>query len=163
MFYNFDINKWILILLPPILRRPVLYALIRAMLAPLAEVYTAFLTSKGEAERQMTSNAFTIYLERFLNGLFYLPDGAIYITDFVDEEMVYFAYATEESDPVYVGNKDDEDSLYLISTRPDAILGGFTVNIPESIDKPEYISVIDKWVNYYKYAGTSHIIKSYHG
>ena len=162
MFYNFDITKWILHILPPVLRRPVLFALVRALMNPLKELYQDFYSYKAGVDRQLNSNVFTAYLERYLNGLFYL-DGEIYIEDYVDEEKVYLAFATELADTVYVGEQDDDECLYLSSQRPDGITGGFVINIPEFLDKPEYTAIIDEWANYYKYAGTKHIIRVYNG
>ena len=128
---------------------------------PLKELYQDFYSYKAGVDRQLNSNAFTAYLERYLNGLFYLDDE-IYIEDYVDDNKVYLAYATEIlADTVYIGNSDDEECLYLSSQRPDGIIGGFVIYIPEFLDKPEYIAIIDEWANYYKYAGTKHIIRTY--
>ena len=162
MFYNFDTTKWILCILPPVLRRPVLFALAKALMNPLKELYQNFYSYKVDVDRQLTSNAFTAYLERYLNGLFYLSDE-IYIEDYVDEEKVYLSFATELAAPVYIGGGGDDESLYLSSQRPDGIIGGFVVHIPESLNKPEYISLIERWVNYYKFSGTKHIIRVYNG
>lgn len=162
MFYNFDTAKWILCILPPILRRPVLFALAKVLMNPVKELYQDFHAYKTDVDRQLTSNAFTAYLERYLNGLFYLTDE-IYIEDYVDEEKVYLAYATELADPVYIGDGGDDECLYLSSQRPDGIIGGFVINIPEFLNKPEYIAMIDKWAGYYKFSGTKHIIRVYNG
>ena len=162
MFYRFDITKWILVILPPALRRPLLFSLLNAMLIPVKAIYENFMSYKTSIDRQLASNACTIYLERYLNDLFYLS-GDIYITDYIDEDKVYMAFADELADPVYVGTVNEPEMLYLSSESPDGFLGGFIVNIPEFLNKPEYITLIDKWVTFFKYAGTKHIIQTYNG
>lgn len=160
MFYRFDIIRWVLMLMPPVLRRPLAVALVSSMLYPAREIYDRFSGLKTDVDLQLTSNAFTIYLERYLNRLFYLTDE-IYISDFVDDNLVYFAFADEIADTVWVGDKEDDGTLYLSSLKPDYMGGGFTVNIPEFLNKDEHVATIRRWVDRFKFAGTKYTIQAY--
>ena len=160
MFYRFDITKWILMLVPPVLRRSLLVALLQALLTPVRNLNERFYELKTGVDRQLASNAFTIYLERYLNGLFYLSDE-IYITDAINNDHIYFSKSSEIADLNYIGYDDAQGTLYLPSLLPMQIRGDFVINIPEFLDKDEYRSVITKWTDYFKYAGTQYIIRTY--
>ena len=136
MFYRFDVNKWILHALPPVLRKPVIYRLLKAMLYPLKALYDAFYLWKAGADRSLSANAFTGPLEHHLNSLFYLPDGEIYITDYRDADKVYMARKEEIAEIVYAGVKG-EGIFYLPSMKPAALQGVFAVNVPEALASPE--------------------------
>ena len=158
MFYRFDIEKWVLQVLPPVLRKPVLHALVKALIYPLKVIYGAFLVLKRNTDRTLSANAFTGALQHHLNRLFYLPEGTIRISDHIDEDKVYIAFREEVADTIYMSNEND---LQLSSKRPAALRGVFVINIPESFNKPENIARITLEANYYKYAGTEFIIKTY--
>lgn len=160
MFYRFDINKWILHALPPVLRKPVIYRLLKALLYPLKALYGAFYLWKRGTDRSLSANAFTGNLERHLNSLFYLPEGEIYITDYYDADKVYLSKKEEIAEIVYVGVKGDGD-FYLPSTKPAALQGVFVVNVPEALASPENIALIRREVDRCKYAGTKYMIKTY--
>lgn len=160
MFYKFDIVRWVLMLIPPILRRPMAVAFISNMLYPVKEIYEQFSKQKADVDLQLTSNAITIYLERYLNRLFYLTNE-IYITDFIDDNLVYFAFADEIADVQWIGSEYDDIALYLSSLQPDFLKGGFIVNIPEFLNKNEHVTTIRMWVDYFKFVGTKYIIQSY--
>lgn len=159
MYYNFDTSKLARWLLPPILRRKGLLALIDALAMPLSSLSDRMSSYADGTLRKLSYNAFTNYLERFLNELF---GGGIYITDYADEDFFYMSYKDETLDTVYVGISGEEGydpPVYLSSEQPDRISGGFIVNIPESLS--EKTGDIGKWVDYYKFAGVKYIIKTY--
>ena len=51
------------------------------------------------------------------------------------------------------------EAVYL--TNSDAIVGGFTVMVPEASATDSNIADMTAWINYYKYAGTSFNFKTY--
>lgn len=161
MFFLFDVEKWIIHQLPPILRRSGIYAFLRTMLYPLKQLQTAFLNYRSQVNRQLTYNAFQDYLERFLNGLFFFEGRVIYITD-VKTELAYLAYASESAEDVYMSfvNEDPSYSLNLSSVDPSQITGQFVVHVPAALTEAD-VATVTNWVNYYKMAGTQFTIEVY--
>lgn len=161
MFFLFDVEKWIIQQLPPILRRSGIYAFLRTMLYPLKQLQTAFLNYRSQVNRQLTYNAFQDYLERFLNGLFFFEGRVIYITD-VKTEVAYLAYASESAEDVYMSfvNEDPAYSLNLSSVDPSQITGQFVVHVPAALTEAD-VATVTNWVNYYKMAGTQFTIEVY--
>lgn len=161
MFYLFDINKWIIHLLPPVLRKSSIYAFLRCMLYPLKQLQAAFLAYKTGVDRQLTYNAFNNSLTRFLNGLFFFEYDAIYITDEV-YDRAYLSFASEAIDPVYMSYQEESPStaLELGSLAPADITGGFIVHVPAALSEAD-IATVTNWVNYYKMAGTTFKIEIY--
>lgn len=161
MFFLFDVDKWIIHQLPPILRRSGIYAFLRTMLYPLKQLQTAFLNYRSQVNRQLTYNAFQDYLERFLNGLFFFEGRVIYITD-VETDVAYLAYASESAEDVYMSfvNEDPSYPLNLSSVDPSQITGQFVVHVPAALTEAD-VATVTNWVNYYKMAGTQFTIEVY--
>jgi hypothetical protein len=161
MFFLFDVDKWIIHQLPPILRRSGIYAFLRTLLYPLKQLQTTFLNYRSQVNRQLTYNAFQDYLERFLNSLFFFEGRVIYITD-VETEVVYLAYASESEEDVYMSfvNETPAYPLNLSSVDPSQITGQFVVHVPAALTEAD-VATVTNWVNYYKMAGTQFTIEVY--
>lgn len=161
MFYHFDVDKWIIHLLPPALRKASIYAFLRCLLFPVKQLQAAFLTYKEGVDRQLTYNAFNDYLQRFLNGLFFFEYDAIYITDVV-QDLTYLAFESEALSPVYMSfqNETPATALELSSKDPSIISGVFVVHVPAALSQAD-IATVANWVNYYKMAGTEFTIEVY--
>jgi len=161
MFYHFDIDKWIIHLLPPVLRRSAIYAFLRVLLYPLKQLQTAFFTYRAQVDRQLTYNCFKNSLERFLNGLFFFEYNAIFITD-IQLEQTCLAFQYEAEDPVYMTfeNETPVSALLLSSLAPDDITGKFIVHVPAALSEADRATVTN-WVNYYKMAGTEFTLEVY--
>lgn len=161
MFYHFDVDKWIIHLLPPALRKASIYAFLRCMLYPVKQLQQAFLAYKESIDRQLTYNAFNDYLERFLNGLFFFEYKAIYITD-VEYTRASLSFESEAVNPVYMSFQDETPAtaLELSSLEPSAITGAFVVHVPAALSEAD-IATVRNWVNYYKMAGTTFTIEVY--
>lgn len=159
MYWRFDINKFALHQLPLLLRNPVIYALLKCLMIAFNAVYDSFVAHRKAVMRQLDYNGFTISLERYLNSVFGL-ENAIFITEYRSDN-VYLSYIEEGYPKVYVGYKNEGDTIFLSSVSPDTLRGGFIVNIPERLATEENIAIIRKWVDYYRMAGTLFILKSY--
>lgn len=159
MFYSFDIVKWVRSLLPPILRRNVVLAFVQSLIWPMVYVYELFSLYTQDIRQQLSYNAFTIYLEKFLNGLFGL-DHEIYIEDYREEPTIYLAREAEKVQPDYFSRASESaDPVYV--SNSDLLIGGFYVMVPSSVATEENIALITRWVNYYRFAGTTFSIKKY--
>lgn len=161
MFYHFDVDRWIIHQLPPILRRTAIYAFLRVFMYPLKQLAETFYAYKLMVDRQLSFNGFADMMQRFLNDLFYYPDGTIYITDIV-EPVLSLSFIGEGYEPVYMSFDDEEDpaSFVLASWPTDDTIGQFVVHVPESMSEAD-IATVRQWVDYYKFAGTLFTIETY--
>lgn len=162
MFYLFDVDRWIIQQLPPILRRPAVYAFLRALLLPARELIQLFTGFRESVNRQLSFNAFEIYLEKWLNDvLAYNPPDLVYITDVV-LPVTQISLQSEGNPAVYMSNSDEDPAtpLELYSTPPDMIIGEFIVHVPSGISESD-IALVRQWVDYYKFAGTQYRIEVY--
>lgn len=161
MFYRFDVDRWIIHQLPPILRRTAIYDFLRVFMYPLKQLAETFHAYKEVVDRQLSFNGFSDMMQRFLNDLFFFPDGTIYITDVV-EPVVALSFIEEGFDPVYMSFADDDPpaSFVLASWAPGETVGQFVVHVPETMSEAD-IAAIRQWVEYYKFAGTMFSIETY--
>jgi len=161
MFYQFDVDKWAIHLLPPALRKTGIYAFLKVMLYPIKQLSATFMAYRSMVDRQLTYNAFTNYLERFLNGLFFFDDGVIFITE-KQSERVYLSFENEQADAVYMSyqNETPASPMWLSLADPDTVSGSFIVNVPSILTEADKAAVYN-WVNYYKMAGTEFSIEVY--
>lgn len=159
MYWRFDARKFALHQLPPFMRKKGIYALIKCFLTGIDWVNSLFATQRETVAQQLNHNGTTMSLEKFLNDKFSLS-GEIYITEY-QTNNTYIHMQGETAEDVYVGYKDEGDTLVLSSVSPDKVSGGFAVNIPEALATEENIAVIRKWVDYYRAAGTIYKIETY--
>lgn len=161
MFFRFDVDRWIIQQLPPILRRSAIYAFLRSLLFPLKQMMQAFEAYRESVSRQLSYNAFEIYLEKWLNDVLFFPAGTIYLSDEI-LPIVALSMESEGDAPVYMSFVDEDPAapLQLYSTPPDAIIGEFIVHVPTGLSD-EQLAIIRQWVDYYKFAGTQYRIIEY--
>lgn len=161
MFYHFDVDKWIIHVLPPVLRKNAIYSFLKVFLYPLKQLQESFLTYITGVNTRLRYNSVTASLERFLNGLFFFEYNAIYITDDYNKQ-VYLAYSSESQPPVYMAfqYETSADPVYLSSVEPVNVFGAFIVHVPAALSEADRATVYN-WVNYYKFAGTDFSIEVY--
>lgn len=161
MFYRFDVDRWIIYQLPPILRRPTIYSFLHALLFPIKQLMQTFTTYREAIMRQLSYNAFEIYLQKWLNDLFFYQYNDIYITDEI-LPVPALSFQSEGDDPVYMTAIDEDPAvaLELYSSPTDDKIGAFVVHVPHVLTAAD-IAVVEKWVNYYKFAGTQYRIVQY--
>jgi len=159
MSYNFDVKKLCRMLLPPVLRKKVLLAFVDSIAEPLLSMEGKTSDYADNTLLRLSYNAFTNYLERFLNEKF---GGGIYISDYVNDDLFYMSFPNEIADVVYMGEAGEagyNPPIYLSSAQPLQLSGGFIVNIPERLSGSA--ADVGKWVDYYKFAGTEYNITIY--
>ena len=161
MFYRFDLNKWVLMILPPVLRKGLLYSLLKAFVAPLLVIYESFEELRKKTDDTLSFNAHTMYLERALCRLLHLRDGSVYIKDIIDDDGLYLSFRQEINNKNYNGNSSADENLYISSHRPVPLVGCFIIYIPIASASDSNIAIVKRWTNYYKYAGTEFIVKTY--
>ena len=161
MFYRFDVDRWIIHQLPPVLRSKTVYSFLRAFLYPLKQLMQAFTAYREATMRQLSYNAFEIYLQKWLNDLFFYEYNDIFITDEV-LPIPALSYQSEGEYPVYMTAVDEDPAvaLQLYSSPPDDKIGAFVVHVPAVMTSAD-IAVVEQWVNYYKFAGTQFRVQQY--
>ena len=113
MFYHFDVDRWIIHQLPPILRRTSIYAFLRVLLYPIKQMAETFRAYKELVDRKLSFNGFADMMQRFLNDLFYYPDGTIYITDVIDP-VLSLSFIDEGFEPVHMSFDDESPAASFI-------------------------------------------------
>lgn len=161
MSYRFDVDRWIIHQLPPILRRPAIFAFLKAFLAPVKQLQLLFQSWRESVTQQIRSNAFVAMLEKRLNDVFFFTDKEIYITDEAFGRFT-LAFQSEGFPEVYVSFQDEvpESPAVLESFQPDDLIGRFIVHVPSSMTAAD-IALVIRWVDYYKMAGTEYKIETY--
>ena len=156
MFYDFDIYRWAWLLLPPVLRRTRLYALLCVLLLPLHLMLQTFRAYRESAMRRINVNGQVIYIEKALNDAFSPVDREIYITDTPDDTARVYPQP-EYTLSVYEAGA--EGVAYIKAGGEAKYTADYVVNVPLSLEmKAEDIRVI---VEYNKPAGRSYEIKYY--
>lgn len=146
-------------LIPPVLRRATVYILFRCCLHPLKELYDRYSNYIDLIDQKLAQLSYTATLSAWLNAVFYLPDGTIYIEDTIDKDVYLFfnkevpdiryLFTEEESEPIYLRLKPDEDEFE-----------GFIIHLPKQLATDDNIRIIQKWVDYYKIAGVNYKIEA---
>lgn len=159
MYWKFDSGKFSQQNLPPLLRKKGIYALVKCLLVGIEWIHNVFSSYREGISLMLEGNAFTVNLEHFLNKLFISFDR-IYIEDYRSDN-VYMHFADELADDVYLGYADEDVAFYLPSSSPDNISGGSRIKVPKSLATEKNLAEIEKWVEYYRPAGTIYIIEIY--
>ena len=146
--------------LPPVLRRKDIYAFFRCFLKGIGWLQERFTAYRDDVTGRLACNGLTANLEKFLNDKLGFEAGTIYVTDYRTDNL-YLSYYGEVADNIYASYQSEGDILYLSSTAPDKLAGGFAVMIPRSLASERNLATIRQWVEYYRYAGTAYKIMTY--
>lgn len=159
MFYNFDIYKWGLLLLPPVLRRKKLYALLTVLLKPLYDVLQRFNDFREDSIQRMNINGQVIYIEKALNDRFMLEYREIYITDAGDPMDASSVVYPDPEITMTVYGSGNASVTYLLGATEGKLGADFIVNVPSFLS--DNIDDIREIVEFNKPAGRSYDINIY--
>lgn len=154
MWYDIDYVKFIIQLLPPVLRQPRLLSLFKLLSIPFRDQIDDNKAFYNTRLNKLNVNGRVIYMERELNNLFYTDK--IYITDNIERTYVNVYLDTDE--PLYLEDDVTEESVCLYDEMQ-SISADFIVNIPQTLAGD--ILEVENYVKYYKPAGKAFIIKIY--
>lgn len=166
MWYNVDFNRWVVQLLPPILRSKVLIVLLKIMVLPLAWLHAHFVLYRKAVSDRLNVTASVQDIERVLNEAFFLHNRQIYLEDVNNEQQTCLYFVREAMAAVFMN-----PSLLLYQQGEVSDKPNFIVCIPTflctSLDKDEdkykgrYLGIIINLIEYYKPAGKRYGIKLY--
>lgn len=158
MSLRFDVNKWLLHCLPPILRRQVIYALFSCCIQPIKNIYARYADYVSLVNAKVAARSYAGALAAWLNSVFYLPDNTIYIEDSISDTH-YLFYRNETPDAKYLFTQAEGNAPYL-NFQTQELFKGFYIHIPATLNTPENLLIIEQWVGYYKIAGVKYKIIS---
>ncbi|WP_370788784.1 hypothetical protein [Bacteroides nordii] len=158
MWYDFDIIKYAQYVLPPVLRKKKVFALISVFQLSLIFIYSSFKKYRKQSIDKQNINGQVIYIEKALNDRFYLKNREIFITD-IEDSVTYLHKRTEGQIPIYIYKRSEKGKTVLKYRDEGSYEGNFIVHIPSFLK--EYETDIRNQVNYYKPAGRSFKIEIY--
>lgn len=159
MWYNVDVYKLGLQLLPPLLRKRVLFAFLCALLSPFRMLAELFGTFRRSSLSRLNVNGQVIYIEKALNEAFELKDREIYLSD-TDDLMGSGSvlYPKPEGSAMVFGS-DESEILYIPEGGDGKADGDYIVNVPSFLEAE--LESIKTIVEYNKPAGRRYVIKVY--
>ena len=158
MWYDFDIIKYAQYVLPPVLRKKKVFALISVFQLSLIFIYSSFKKYRKQSIDKQNINGQVIYIEKALNDRFYLKNREIFITD-IEDSVTYLHKRTDGQIPIYIYKRSEKGKTVLKYRDEGSYEGNFIVHIPSFLK--EYETDIRNQVNYYKPAGRSFKIEIY--
>jgi len=110
--FDIDYKRLIVLLLPTFLRKPILFALLKALVQPIIVLYDDFKKNRDENLYKATINSQVCYLRKMLNDKFDFDERRIYLTE-GNASTWTFAYkqdlfnAIDIKQPLWAGFADD--------------------------------------------------------
>ena len=132
MIFRVDFDKWVLSMLPTLLRTRVMFALCRATIAPIRSLYERFVTTREAHNRTLRYNGQVCYLRAALNNAFGVTNFNIVDYDDGSGEWLY-AKSENLDDHLYAIDETLEDSgspvpILCDESRLNLSMGAFIVN-----------------------------------
>lgn len=159
MWYKFDPERFAEEMLPPILRRPLLLALLRAILKPLTSLMARFSTLREQARKRLAVTGQTISLVETLRERYRLPEGVIYITE--PSERQLYIYLPDEGridTPIY-STREQRDPTTIRFDKEGGEEPDFTLHLPDFLASEE--AEIRRFLDLYKPAGKRYALNIY--
>lgn len=173
MWYNVDLRRLGVQLLPPILRSKAMAALVYCLTAPIRWVLAQFSVWREQTDEALGTNATVASIEAALNRLFFLRYRQIYIETPDWEERATTLYLQQERQAdTYMRMAGEEKPVYMVEAVEDVPEVNFTVMVPtflctstESRTADEYgwryLTQIKQLLDKYKPAGRTYRITLY--
>ncbi|CAL2108171.1 conserved hypothetical protein [Tenacibaculum sp. 190524A02b] len=144
MWYNFDLIKLGVLLLPTRNRKPKMIAFVKVLLAPIVNTYSKFLKSRKDDAFKLNHNWQVCYLRKALNDKLDPLKRRIEILD-GNRFIPHHIYTAVEEKPKFLG------TLFLYSRNDYEDTGvDFLVRVPKEIYTDDKIYELHKWVDYFK-------------
>lgn len=159
-WYKIDYYRLVRLLLPTMLRKPVIQSFLDAMVTPVKTLYNAFNTYRKEADYKLNHNSQVCYLQAVLNDSFDDDKRRIYIADAPIEEWSRFLWKEAEDRPLMLTS----ETAGVFMLQSERFIGAnsldFIVCIPTdlNLDKNDIIKM-NALIRYYKLAGKRYEIQ----
>lgn len=155
--YYIDFDRLVLLLLPVCLRRPVMFALLKSLIAPVEYLYGVFMTFQKHCNYDLAHNSQVCYMEAALNDVFDGVTRRIRIEDqpaaresvyvYIEaEQQVLYIYAEGESLP------SNEEQVYVPQSWESTVRYDFVVLLNGLVLTAGERSRMKAMINYYRIA-----------
>lgn len=159
MWWNLDILKFGLLLLPPALRKKRLFAFLSVLLSALTDLKERFVEYRRQCDARLQANGQVIYIEKALNDRFLLGSRDIRITERDVSDIPQIVYLFNGASPeVYLYGGGDANVTYLGEGGQNRTMA-YIVNVPSYLEGN--LNEIRDLVEFYKPAGRKYIINIY--
>jgi hypothetical protein len=153
MWYKIDFDRLILLLLPTFLRKPVLFAYVKALMSPIASLHYKWEQMRSENLKTLSYNSQRCYLRGALNDR-YDPDlRRITIDGTLNIEQDYI-YTQAENLDVYLGVMYLEAEFNYTNSKVD-----YLVNVPRELMNTKLNEIVAT-IEFYNLAGKQYQIIS---
>ncbi len=150
-----DFIRWGLLLIPPMMRRPIQAHIIRCCMREINKVYDDFVRWEVEINSRLSKNGQLCVLRRLLNEMFFPNESKIRIEE--PEPLTVLAYPREANKSIIINNR--VENVFIIPRRGDSCIAEFDFRIIVPSDTSDtIIEQIIAIVNNYKLAGKRFIV-----
>ncbi|MDR0834612.1 MAG: hypothetical protein LBN93_10605 [Candidatus Symbiothrix sp.] len=147
--FQIDYKKLVLLLLPTMLRREVVYAFLKAMTAPVISLYNQFTSNRDNNLYRLQISGQVCYLRRLLNDAFPSANGNIRIEEGSTSGNWQYAY-DEDYDPYQKYLLIEGGTLFWDKSTIIEGVSGFTVYVPVAVYDVNNDAKIRSLLNAYK-------------
>ena len=150
-WYQFDIMKFAEEMTPPLLRKSLLMALIRALLRPLVRLVREFQDLRAQSKKALLPSGQVRAIEGAIVDKYHLHSGDVYITE-PEDKTLYLYYEREGA-----GALELPQTIYYEHENPNKT--DFTIHLPDHLEK--YKDDITRLIEIYRPAGRKYTIQYY--
>lgn len=155
MWYKLDINRFGHQMLPPILRSPVLSAILSVLLLPLVDMYSRWVAFRAQQQLFLEGNGQALAMRMALVKRYRLREDDVAIVD-AQERDVYLYRVHEDYLPTYL---NAERGAYLHQLSQGRLEPDYTVLLPDFLELQD--RDIRDLLERYRPAGRRYDIKYY--
>lgn len=132
--YDVNFKRLGLLLLPTLLRQPLMVSLLYAVISPLGYIHARFMRIREEANYRLNHNGQVCYLRAALNDSFDSELRRITVTDTAKHSGTLLVYLRETGREVLVPDRSSGRAL-IVNCRGYGAAGGidFVVNVPNAL------------------------------
>ncbi|TAN18839.1 MAG: hypothetical protein EPN37_04565 [Chitinophagaceae bacterium] len=156
--FNIDYGKLVKLLLPTMLRKPLMVAWLNALVWPVQQLYSSFKKNRKADLYRLKITPQVVYLQRLLNDRYDVALRRIKIIDSIYHDPLYI-FTKAENKPLWVKMKSENVPQWLwLKSETSLDPADFTIQIPSDINYqlPELQGIIDS----YKLAGKTYSIQT---
>ena len=150
-WYHFDIMKFAEEMTPPLLRKSILMALIRALLRPLVRLMREFQDLRAQSKKALLPSGQVRAIESAIVDKYHLHSGDVYITE--PEDKTRYLYYVREG----AGGLELPQAIYYEHENPNKT--DFTIHLPDHLEK--YDGDITRLIELYRPAGRKYTKQYY--
>jgi hypothetical protein len=149
------------LLLPIVLRRTLISALLNIATASIDTVQTESTALYDATNYRLKFNELKIYIERYLNDQYDPTDRMIRITDVEQEQNTYIFNSNEDNENIYIWNVGEEDGedVYLFNDSEIDDIEDFIVEVPVALVFNE--DALRRDVDIFRLPGMKYSIQTY--